>query len=70
MHQSIVALGDEWFPENLGFRLKEEIEETFGDDRHVDCLDCGARLMGCMQISKLCVYTLNIRSVLLLLCNR
>lgn len=26
MHQSIVALGDEWFPENLGFRLKEEAQ--------------------------------------------
>lgn len=44
-NQSIVALGDQWFPEYLDFRLKLEIEETFGDDRHVDCLDCDARLM-------------------------
>ena len=56
-NQSIVALGDQCFPENLGFRLTQEIGETFGYDKHVECLDCDARLMD-VYIYQNCVCTL------------
>ena len=68
-NQSIVALGDQWFPEYLDFRLKLEIEETFG---MIDMLIVLIVMLDSWMytyIKPVCVH-FKIHSFLLLLCNR